>query len=283
MGMNSVERYYQKKKKRKKRARVLFFSLLFILLMITLAILSMTVFFNAETIIVEGNNHYSAEEILERGGLKIGQNLFRLDKFKAIEQMQELPYIKSVTIRRRLPNRLTVEIVENQPVVWVATEGGAALLNEDYRVLEFLEIPAEELPAQSSEEQSSEEQNTEGVPAPALLEGIPQLTQIEPTELLIGETAKFGEEDYTGFLKRLYEAFLRNTDLEWPQVKEIQFFARYDVKLLYGQAIIIDFGTLDQADTKLELAAYLLKDNGSSQPATLDVSNTERVYYRPRK
>lgn len=142
--MNSVERYYQKKKKRKKRARVLFFSLLFILLMITLAILSMTVFFNAETIIVEGNNHYSAEEILERGGLKIGQNLFRLDKFKAIEQMQELPYIKSVTIRRRLPNRLTVEIVENQPVVWVATEGGAALLNEDYRVLEFLEIPAEE-------------------------------------------------------------------------------------------------------------------------------------------
>lgn len=94
MGMNSVERYYQKKKKRKKRARVLFFSLLFILLMITLAILSMTVFFNAETIIVEGNNHYSAEEILERGGLKIGQNLFRLDKFKAIEQMQELPYIK---------------------------------------------------------------------------------------------------------------------------------------------------------------------------------------------
>ena len=289
---NSVERYYRKKKRRKKRARVVFFGLLFVLMMLTLAILSVTVFFNAETILVEGNNRYTAEELLDAGGLEIGQNLFRLDKFEVIDQMESLPYVKTVTIKRRLPNTLSVKVVENQPVVWVETETGAALLNEEYRVLEMLTLPSEILPPEESAEEEPteksedteeniEEENIEEVTSP--VDGIPRLTQLVPTELVVGQTAVFGEEDYTGFLKRLYEGFSQNPDLEWTKVREVQFFARYNIQLLYDELLTIDFGTLDQTDTKLELAAYLLNDNGMTQAATLDVSDTERVYYRPKK
>ncbi|MBQ8894939.1 MAG: FtsQ-type POTRA domain-containing protein [Clostridia bacterium] len=267
---NSVERYYQKKKRRKKRAKVVFFGLLFVLMMLTLAILSVTVFFNAEEIIVEGNTRYTAEELLETGGLKIGQNLFRLDKFQVIDQMETLPYVKSVTIKRRLPNTLRVKVTENEPVVWIAADTGAALLNEEYRVLETVSLPD---PAAAPEGQA--------VDSP--VEGIPQLTGIAATELTVGKTAVFGEEDYTGFLKRLYEGFAANEELSWAEVHEVQFAARYDIKVLYHERITIDFGTLDQTDTKLELAAYLLNDNGMTQAATLDVSDTERVYYRPKK
>ncbi|MBR4087548.1 MAG: FtsQ-type POTRA domain-containing protein, partial [Clostridia bacterium] len=91
---NSVDRYYQKKKRRKKKIKIVFFGLLFILMMLTLGILSVTVFFNAEEIIVEGNTRYTAKELLEQGELSVGQNLFRLDKFKTIEKMQEFPYVK---------------------------------------------------------------------------------------------------------------------------------------------------------------------------------------------
>ncbi len=284
---NSVERYYQKKKRRKKRAKVVFFGLLFVLMMLTLAILSVTVFFNAETILVEGNTHYSAEELLEVGGLEIGQNLFRLDKFEVIDQMESLPYIKTVTIKRKLPNTLSVKVVENQPVVWLATETGAALLNEEYRVLELLTLPAEILPSadepteDETTDEESAEQPSEEVTSP--VDGIPQLTQIAATELAVGQTAVFGEEDYTGFLKRLYEGFSQNPDLEWTKVREVQFFARYNVQLLYDEQLTIDFGTLDQTETKLELAAYLIKDNGVGQSAIVDVSDVERVYFRPKK
>ena len=300
---NSVERYYQKKKRRKKRAKVVFFGLLFVLMMLTLAILSVTVFFNAETILVEGNHRYTAEELLEIGDLQIGQNLFRLDKFEVIDQMQSLPYVKTVTIKRKLPNTLTIKVVENQPVVWLKTDTGAALLNEEYRVLELLNlpegmIPADEEPekaekpekteesekseeAEGSEEKTEEQPEEEEMASP--LDGIPRLTQIAATELKVGETAVFGELDYTGFLKRLYEGFSKNPDLDWKKVREVQFFARYDIQVLYDEQLTIDFGALDQTDTKLELAAYLIKDNGAGQSAIVDVSDVERVYFRPKR
>lgn len=309
---SSVERYYQKKKRRKKRAKVVFFGLLLVLMMLTLAILSVTVFFNAETITVEGNTHYTVEEILEIGDLKIGQNLFRLDKFKVIDQIEELPYVKTVTINRKLPNELSVKIIENQPVVWVPTNTGVALLNEEYRVLELLEIPVELLPGSLAEQEIAEpekkeeteepeetkepekteeeaeqpiepEQTLEDLPVYAKLQGVPQLTQLTATELVVGKVALFGEEDYTGFLKRLYEGFTQNPDLDWAQVNEVQFFARYDVQVIYKERITIDFGTLDQTETKLELAAYLLNDNGTTQTAIVDVSDPARVYFRPKK
>lgn len=288
---NSVERYYQKKKRRKKRAKMVFFGLLFVLMMLTLAILSVTVFFNAETILVEGNTRYTAEELLEVGGLKIGQNLFRLDKFEVIDQMEGLPYIKTVEINRKLPNTLSVKVVENQPVVWVPTETGAAFLNEEYRVLELLTLPKEVVPAEDEEKEQPEEKDeeeeqeaeTEEQEVTSPLDGVAQLTQIVPTELEVGKTAVFGEEDYTGFLKRLYEGFSQNPDLDWKKVREVQFFARYDIQVQYDELLTIDFGSLDQTETKLELAAYLIKENGVSQSAIVDVSNTERVYFRPKR
>ncbi len=304
---NSVERYYQKKKRRKKKAKVVFFSLLFVLMMLTLAILSVTVFFNAETILVEGNTHYTAEAILEQGGLSVGQNLFRLDKFEVIEKMQELPYIKTVTIHRKLPNTLSVKIVENQPVVWTKSANGAALLNEEYRVLELLDIPEEMLPPlpavsipEEPKEESSAEESDESVEEQPEeepdeladqeavvyegLESIPQLTPLTATSLEVGKPAVFaGEEDYTGFLKVLYESFTKTPDLQWDLVNEVRFTARYDIKLVYNERITIDLGTLDRAETKLELAAYMLKENGHAQTAILDVTDPERVYYRPKK
>ena len=265
--MNSVERYYSRKRRRKKKAKVVFFTLLFILMVITLAILSMTVFFNAETITVDGNSRYSAAQLLEQGGLTVGQNLFRLDKFEVIDKMEELPYVKTVVIKRKLPNELKVHVVENQPVVWIPAQGGAALLNEEYRVLEIVPLPVE---GEGSEE-----------PQPSPVEGIPQLTEVIPNEVVVGQTLQFGETDYTGFLKRLYDGFMAQSDLTWEQVQQVQFFARYDIKVLYAQHVTIDFGALDQVDTKLQLASHLIKANGTGQTATVDVSDTKRVYYRP--
>lgn len=319
---NSVDRYYQKKKRRKKKIRFVFFGLLFILMMLTLGILSVTVFFNAEEIIVEGNTRYTAKELLEQGELSVGQNLFRLDKFKTIEKMQEFPYVKDVEIDRKLPNTLVVKVVENQPVVWVSAPGGAALLNEEYRVLEVVEVSEDRLPTASDllkeepkkelssskedeeeqeepqeepqekpqeepEEDSEEEPQEEEKPKephPKLAK-IPQLSPLKAEKAEVGEIAQFGEkeQDYTGFLKELYEAFSRDEQLQWAKVRQVHFAARYDIRVVYSDRVVIDFGTLDQAETKVELASYLLKDNGTAQTATVDVSDPQRVYYRPKK
>lgn len=328
---NSIERYYQKKKRRKKKAKFIFLGLLFILMMLTLGILSVTVFFNAEEIIVEGNTRYTVQELFEQGELSVGQNLFRLDKFKTIEKMQQLPYVKNVEIDRKLPNKLLVKVIENQPVVWVRTASGVAFLNEEYRVLELMELTADVIPESSpllveeppkqvgikdeSEEETDEtEENSEEKPEeePAeepveepeeepveepeekpeepkephpLLKKIPELSPLKAVDAKVGETVNFGEkeQDYSGFLKALYEAFGRDELLQWSKVSQVHFAARYDIKVVYADRVVIDFGTLDRVETKAELASYLLKDNGTAQTAIVDVSDPARVYYRPKK
>ena len=309
--MNSVERYYQKKKKRRRRAKTVFFTLLFALLLLTFAILSVTIFFNAETIVVEGNTHYTAQQFLDQGGLKIGQNLFRLDKFKVIEKMEEFPYVKSVKIRRHLPNKLQITVVENTPVVWAEYGGGALLLNEEYRVLEAVPMklketspPQEQQPDDAEEEDEEEDeaedeaedeilnerpasvpeesQNEPELAEDSPLRKIPRLTGVTIAAAEVGKTADLGEIDYTGFLKLLYEVFENEETMDWSNVTEVCLQARYDVKVEYLEKIIIDFGSLSEAGEKLKLAAYMLQENGSARPATLDVSNTKRVYYRPK-
>lgn len=282
---NSVERYYQRKKKRKKRAKIVMLSMLVVLMLLVLGILSVTVFFNAETILVEGNTHYSADALLKQGGLKVGQNLFRLDKFEVIEKMEQLPYVKEVSINRKLPNTLEITVIENQPVVWLETPTGAALLNEEYRVLELLELPKEVLPAPAAPEQETEtdqaeEQPEEELPVYSQLEGVPKLVGVTAKKLEVGKITEFKQGDYVGFLQRLYEAACANPEFQWNLVNEVRFKARYDITLLYDERVDIVFGTLDQVDTKLELAVYVLKENGGTvQAATVDVSDLKRQYY----
>jgi hypothetical protein len=271
------------------------------------------VFFNAETIIVEGNTHYSVETLLEQGGLKVGQNLFRLDKFEVIEKMEQLPYVKEVTIDRQLPSTLEINVVENQAVVWMETETGAVLLNEGFRVLEFLELPKEVLPetppvaeddkpeeeaddpeaeegedadAESEEHEQAEEPEKQEAQAGTLpvysqLEGVPKLVGVTPNTLELGKYTSFKEGNYVGFLKRLYESFCANPDLQWNLVHQVQFNARYDINVVYDERINVVLGTLDQVETKLELVAHVLKvQGGTAQAATIDVSDTKRPFYR---
>ena len=160
-------------------------------------------------------------------------------------------------------------MTENEPVVWIPYGNGAALLNEEYRVLETVEFPPQ--PPEGEE------------PLPSPVAGIPQLTGQVADHVNVGETVTFGETDFTGFLDRLYQGFMKDSDLKWEEVLEVQLLARYNVKVLYHRSITIDFGTLDRADTKVKLAAYLLKDNGLTQAAVVDVTNPDRVYYRPKK
>ena len=110
---------------------------------------------------------------------------------------------------------------------------------------------------------------------------MPKLVGVTAKKLEVGKTTEFKQGDYSGFLQQLYEASCANPDLQWNLVNEVQFNARYDIKLVYDERVDIILGTLDQVETKLELAVYVLNENGGTvQAAVVDVSDTKRQYYR---
>ena len=192
------------------------------------------------------------------------------------------------------------------------TENGAVLLNEGFRVLEFLDLPkavlpetppvaedkpeeesekteeeegeevdAEQAESEPSEEAEKQEDQAGSLPVYSQLEGVPKLVGVTPNALELGEYTSFKEGNYVGFLKRLYASFCANPELQWNLVHQVQFNARYDIKVVYDERVTVVLGTLDQVETKLELVAHVLKvQGGTAQAATIDVSDTRRPFYR---
>ena len=72
-----------------------------------------TVFFQVEQIEVSGNQRYTQEEIVAVTGIQMGDNLFRMNKFAIQDHVkEEMPYIETILIRRKLPSTITVAVEE---------------------------------------------------------------------------------------------------------------------------------------------------------------------------
>ena len=107
--LNRKKRASDRKKRRQSAARQTASKIYLCIAIVVIAaaiVAATTLFFRIRTVTVSGNAIYSAEEVREASGLQIGQNLLVMDKFRVIEGMlDQLPYLKDVTIRRRFPVR----------------------------------------------------------------------------------------------------------------------------------------------------------------------------------
>ncbi len=79
--------------------------------LVIFAILSVTVFFNVETINVIGSSIYTAEEIAEASGIQGGDNMIRRNMGKAAEQItDQLVYIETAEVKRKFPSSLEITV-----------------------------------------------------------------------------------------------------------------------------------------------------------------------------
>ncbi len=99
--------------KRRKRKALKRNIIIFIFLIVILITLSLKLkIFDVETIIVEGNNIISSEEIISTSTLEKGNNIFYINTKKIIKKIHDNPYIKNVKISRRLPNTIILNVEE---------------------------------------------------------------------------------------------------------------------------------------------------------------------------
>lgn len=73
--------------------------------------------------VVEINNDgqgVTREMILGATGLELGRNLFSVSLADARKALLEMPQVDHVELRRLLPNKITIDLVERRPVAWLA-------------------------------------------------------------------------------------------------------------------------------------------------------------------
>ena len=107
---------------RRNRGRIVFLVLMVLLIAVAL-VGACTVFFRVEFVEVEGNARYSEEQILEAAHINMGENLILTQKDVIVQRLYDtLPYIDSVTVKKRFPTSLRLVITETAPAAVIATE-----------------------------------------------------------------------------------------------------------------------------------------------------------------
>ena len=131
-----------KTKKVRKQAKVLF-GLIAVTVIVILILCSPL--FDIKNIEVEGNEKLSKEKIISFSTLQSYSNIFKFNKKVVKEKIEEIAYIDTVEITRKLPSTVMITIEERQPKYMLQFADSYVYINNQGYMLEItnekLDIP----------------------------------------------------------------------------------------------------------------------------------------------
>ena len=244
-----------KRKRRRKKNYALYYIILFIFIVVAGIVLSLTVFFNIDAIQVEGNSRYSAEEVIEKSGLRTGDNLFRISTGQAAEQLvSSLVYVDQVEINRQFPSAIKITITEAQPVMSFSSDGkGYSIVSAAGRILDSnLSAPAE---------------NT------FIVNGV------DLEGYTTGDFIKSDTGQGMNLLTTINEVC---AELELTGVTRVDINSVVDIRIYLGERLRIDVGSITELQYKLTFAKELVDTRLSETDiGVIDVKQVGKAYFRP--
>lgn len=105
------------------------------LFLVLLYLLGCLPFFQVQEIMVEGTTALRDDKAIALSGFKQGDNFFYLDIWDAKKSLKQNPFVEDVTIRRTLPNHVTICIKERKSIGYIVTPDGYVQVGEDGRFL----------------------------------------------------------------------------------------------------------------------------------------------------
>lgn len=223
--------------RRRRRNLSLYYLMLAIICIIIFLILSRTILFNIREYEVIGNSVYSADRILEAGGLRIGRNMYGINLEKTAEKIKDsLIYTEQVTLRRKLPDKMIVEVTEAEAAACCEYEGSRyAVITRAGRYLE-----TEQLGARA---------------------GLTLVTGMELTNVALGEDFESHDEAKKTILLNLLESIHDTCE---GKITSIDMTDRTNIVLVYDNRITVDFGSSLDYEYKLLYITTLIEENLTS-------------------
>lgn len=131
---------HRRVRQRNRRRTVFFNSIIVMTTVVFLMAVYVTVFFNVKKIEVQGESPYSAQKIIEMCNFNKGDNILFVDadgsETKIVEQ---LPYIESCEIKRKLPATVVVNVTEAQALGVAEVSGNLwAVVSTKGKILEMV-------------------------------------------------------------------------------------------------------------------------------------------------
>ena len=129
-----VDNAKKKQRKARKRRKITPFLIVVSLFILAAAVyLCLTMLFNVDRIIIEGNTLYEERELIETSGIEKGENLFEVDTAYAENKLYSVfNYVEAVEVKRSFP----ITITEAEPFSVIEEADGYTLVSAGGKVLE---------------------------------------------------------------------------------------------------------------------------------------------------
>ena len=246
-------------KRRKPNAKVLRFLRLGMLVsgavIVVLALIMLLLpMFKINKIVVEGNNYYDDEAVLQMAGIAAGDELFGWDMQKSCNAIiAAYPYASDVYVSIEFFT-VKIEIVERPTVMYAEYQDQYFSFDRDLRVLEI---------------------KTDGEEAfsPFLRVKLPMLSSVQR-----GYFVQFDSSvSDVSYLNQLLDILANRNLLE--DVTYIDFSERFALSFVLSNSVKVEIGTLNDVDNKLTLLSEELKHNPVNHNIyeSIDVSNTSKT------
>jgi len=139
-----IKRNAKKRTKRRKKRLVSFLLVLLFLVLCVGAVLSVTVLFPIENIIVEGNSVYSEKEIIKAGAITTEDNLI-LVSCRNTENLiaSELPKSGEVKVEKIFPDTVKITVNNAVPAYFFTDDNGYCVADDTFKANEYVaDVPA---------------------------------------------------------------------------------------------------------------------------------------------
>jgi len=238
----------------------------FTVVIIAGCILAATIlFFQIKYVEVVGETRYTDQQIMEAGGIELGENMFLYNKFDSIEGiLTGCPYLDRITVRRRLPDTIQIQVTEAEAVCVIAHDEIVKARNQYGEIIDW-QMPTTYYLMDINKKILEEVDETTAGAYPAIL----GVTLESPK---VGKTAVFSDE------QKGKQAFtLLNTAKNNDILKNIQWVdvgRSYALKLQYTDRFQVNFGTIDDLDRKCRFMLVIADKLEATATGTIDVSDT---------
>lgn len=246
-----------RKQRRRKSSRRLYYTILIIVALAVLAICSLTVFFHINEIYVTGDDvPYTAEEIIFASGIETDTNIILEDTGSASERISSaLPYIESVEAVKHFPFKVELKVTR-ATVIGQIEQNGVLLIDRRGRCIDRVD---------------------------RYQIGIPVIRGSGIISGEVGKEASFGAENTLSDVIAMHDAFERTN------ITGITVYNTGDknqISATYQNRIVINFGTSDHLNEKLEYAVEIIeKQKSGSQTGVLNLSripnDKQYAYFSP--
>ena len=216
--------------------------------------LSMTVFFNIQTIEITGESpQYTIEQISEASGVHTGDNMMRLNR-DDVEQniLSRMPFVERIEVKKEFPDVLVIEVTPSRCAFNVTDDSGTLQVSASGKIL---------------------------INGPEADETLPVIIGFEASEREPGKKLVSADEQKKEIFDTLSALITKGLDVP---ITEIDMTDKYDLRIEFDDRIWFSLGNWSELEYKVQLAETALAELAEDKVGYLTMIGDHQCSYRDK-